>query len=217
MQAQTTCSPSWAPCPTCCRCCRSAVSWSWPSECWSTHTEAAYSTLLLTWWTWSSACRCDKHIRWHRWLHKCLLMSYTITVMLILKISTFSCMINKSSRSIMYGWMTFKRTLLQLWMLLLWRSWTRWVRCMWKLLIKTNFIKYSVFRWLYMCFLWTTGFQLEGGRLRSGNRTLHAPLQSRSFQNTVEGYWQHLAKLWQNLGGQHWIPLPIWFMPASVT
>lgn len=61
LQVQTTWSPSRAPCPTCCRCYRSAVSWSWPSGCSSAHMAAACSTSLPTWWTWSSACRYDQH------------------------------------------------------------------------------------------------------------------------------------------------------------
>lgn len=57
MQVQTTCSPSLVLCPTCFRCYRSAVSWSWPSECWSTRMAAACNMSPLILWTLSSACR----------------------------------------------------------------------------------------------------------------------------------------------------------------
>lgn len=50
MQVQTTCGRSSVPWPTCYRCYRSAVSWNWPSECWSTRTAAACSTSPQTSW-----------------------------------------------------------------------------------------------------------------------------------------------------------------------
>lgn len=82
-------------------------------------------------------------------------------------------------------------------MLLLWLSWTRSV---WgHVSFLSNFTNSSVFETLY---LWAAGVQLEGGRLWVGYWPLYSSYQSRSLQNTVEGYWQHLAKLWQNLGRQ---------------
>lgn len=82
-------------------------------------------------------------------------------------------------------------------MLLLWASWTRSV--WWHETFLSNLSNFSVFETLY---LWAAGVQLEGGRLWVGYWPLYSSFQSRSPKNTVEGYWQHLAKLWQNLGRQ---------------
>lgn len=112
--------------------------------------------------------------------------------------NSFSSMIPKCWRNTTYGWMSFKSRRLQLWTPLPWRSWTRWVSCPERLL--SNFINLSIFLNRCIDFLWDVGLQLEGGRLRFSHRTLYAPLQSRNLQNTVEGYRQYLAKLWQNLG-----------------
>lgn len=115
-------------------------------------------------------------------------------------VDSFSSMIPKCWRNTTYGWMSFKSRRLQLWTLLLWRSWTRWgcwVSCSERMV--SHFIRLSRFLNRFF-FVWDVGLQLEGGGLRLSHRTLYAPLQSRNLQNTVEGYRQYLAKLWQNLG-----------------
>lgn len=61
-------------------------------------------------------------------------------------VNSFSSMIPSCWRNTIYGWMSSKGRLLQLWTLLRWRSWTRWVCCVSCSERKvSNFINWSVF------------------------------------------------------------------------
>ena len=70
----------------------------------------------------------------------------------------------------------------------------------WKALIRSyHFILYFLHIPLF------EGVELESAGLWLGDRTLHASIQGRSLQNTLEDYRQHLAKLQQNLGMIKWV------------